>query len=75
MYIGASAAAGQSSEAVQKSGGSSNTVIWHRGAMSKRFDGKDETVSKPTTIVRRNILFVKAVTHASLDSRNQVFYN
>jgi protein MPE1 len=61
MYI-AAAAGGQSSDSAPKHGGSSNTVIWHRGAMSKRFDGKDEPAFKPATAVRYKTPFVKTAT-------------
>jgi len=56
MYI-AGAGAGNSgpiSEPVQRHGGSINTsTSWHKGAMSKRFDVKDEPSSgsvRPSTV-------------------------
>jgi protein MPE1 len=53
MYIaGSTAAGGQTSDISQRQGapinGSNN---WHRGAMSKRFDGKDESKTSTVSII------------------------
>ncbi|KAG6865155.1 hypothetical protein C0991_004765 [Blastosporella zonata] len=50
MYIAGTAGAPPTSDPLTKPGASSNGSTWHKGAMSKRFDGKDESSSttKPT---------------------------
>ena len=54
MYIaGVGVAAVPTSESVQRSGGNVNSgSSWHKGAMSKRFDVKEDpaTTSKPLTV-------------------------
>lgn len=54
MYIAGTGAPGApTSEAVSKLGGSGNSgPTWHKGAMSKRFDGKDDQANapKPSTV-------------------------
>lgn len=50
MYIAGAGNAIPVSETVQKGGSINNT--WHKGAMSKRFDGKEETFFKPPAPVR-----------------------
>src|SRR4051794_17185805 len=57
MYIGTAGAVAQSSEPLQRPGGPSNAAVWHKGAISKRFDGKDEfSSSKTAPTVRRSPL-------------------
>ncbi|KAF8906284.1 DWNN domain-containing protein [Gymnopilus junonius] len=48
LYVNGVAPAMPTSEPVSRSGSAANAPTWHKGAMSKRFDGKDE--STPTTV-------------------------
>jgi protein MPE1 len=54
MYIGATPVPGPVSESAQRPGSS---TTWHKGAMSKRFDGKEEpsanTIPKPVSLSLR----------------------
>ncbi|KAG6868955.1 hypothetical protein C0993_007169 [Termitomyces sp. T159_Od127] len=45
MYLAGTIGAVPTSDPLNKSGASTNGVNWHKGAMSKRFDGKDELSS------------------------------
>ena len=57
MYIGLSGTTNQTSDALQRHTGPPNTVVWRKGAMSKRFDGKDETsLQKQPATVRPSVL-------------------
>ncbi|KAJ7247616.1 DWNN domain-containing protein [Mycena haematopus] len=47
MYIAGAASAVPTSEPVQRSGSGSAPTTWHKGAMSKRFDVKEEPASAP----------------------------
>lgn len=53
MYLAGTTGAVPTSDPMNKSGASTNGVNWHKGAMSKRFDGKDElslTTNKPASV-------------------------
>jgi hypothetical protein len=50
MYANSTGQSMPTSDAVARGGG--GTPTWHRGAMSKRFDVKDETPSVSTTAVK-----------------------
>lgn len=57
MYVNGAAPSVPSSEPVLRGGPAGAGPVWHKGAMSKRFDGKDETpataapMTKPSTPV------------------------
>lgn len=48
MYVSGVTPALPTSEAVQRPGASSS-MTWHKGSMSKRFDGKEETPTLSTS--------------------------
>ncbi|KAG6831091.1 hypothetical protein H0H92_012768 [Tricholoma furcatifolium] len=58
MYLAGSSSSIPTSDVVSKPGASSNGSTWHKGSLSKRFDGKDEppankpTPSVPTTTIK-----------------------
>jgi protein MPE1 len=70
MYVSGATPSVPTSDPVQRLGGSSSTVNWHKGSMSKRFDGKEDThtpsnapATKGATPVRcRYSLFAKSLT-------------
>ncbi|KAJ7281475.1 DWNN domain-containing protein [Mycena rebaudengoi] len=58
MYIAGAGNAVPTSEAVQRGGSGAPSNSWHKGAMSKRFDVKDEPSSsalKPSTVGRQSL--------------------
>ncbi|KAF5316610.1 hypothetical protein D9619_006401 [Psilocybe cf. subviscida] len=49
MYVNGTAPSMPTSEPVSRGGPASTGPVWHKGAMSKRFDGKDETPATSST--------------------------
>jgi protein MPE1 len=62
MYIaGVGSAAVPTSESVQRLGGNVNSASsWHKGAMSKRFDVKEESAAASKSSPVRNQVFQSA---------------